>query len=185
MLSSGGRLVCLRSCLVLSYLRLLPVCCLSLNAVSPGFLKKIFHAPDFTPRALLLRLTELSSVEVEIDTKKLLFLGRLVTEPKMKPSVRYLLRSRTESLFDTDVKSTGILLNICEALNKYDLFNHFEIWFNSSTFPTYGNWKSIVKNELRDMVSKVCSLLEWCFIISVGVSSETSHLRCTGFAGIH
>ena len=36
-LSSGGRLVCPPSCLVLSYLRLLPVCCLSLNTVSPGF----------------------------------------------------------------------------------------------------------------------------------------------------
>ena len=105
MLSSGGKLVCLHSCLVLSYLRLLPVCCLSLKAVSPGFLKIFFRVPDFTPSPVH-RLTELSSIEAEVDTKKLLFLGRLVTELKMKPSVRYLLRSKTESLFDTDVKST-------------------------------------------------------------------------------
>ena len=32
---------------------------------------------------------------------------------------------------------------------------------------------------------KVCSLLEWCFNISVGVSSDSSQLRCTGFAGSH
>ena len=45
----------------------------------------------------------------------------------MAPSVRNLLRSRTESLFDKDVKSFGILPSICEALHKYDLFNYFEM----------------------------------------------------------
>ena len=36
--------------------------------------------PDFAPppRALLLRLAELNSIEAEIDMRKLLFLGRLV-----------------------------------------------------------------------------------------------------------
>ena len=92
--------------------------------------------------------------------RKLLFLGRLVTEPKIAPSLRTLLRSRTESLFDKDVKSISILPSICEALNKCDLFNYFEIWFNSTTFPTYGNWKSIVKNKVRDLESRLW--LEFC-----------------------
>ena len=39
---------------------------------------------------------------------------------------------------------------------------------------------------LRDNAKcKVCSLLEWCFIISIGVSGDHSQLRCTGFAGSH
>ena len=33
--------------------------------------------------------------------------------------------------------------------------------------------------------TKVCSLLEWCFINSVGVSGDHSQLRYTGFAGSH
>ena len=113
--------------------------------------------PDSSPppRALLPRLNDLNSIEAEIDMKRLLFLGRLITEPKIAPSVKNLLRSRTESLFDKDVKSIGILRNIYEALNKYNLFNYFEIWFNSSTFPTYGNWKSIVKNKVREWESRV------------------------------
>ena len=49
----------------------------------------------------------------------------------------------------------GILPSICGALNKYDLFNYFEIWFTSSTFSTYGNWKSIVKNKVRDLESRL------------------------------
>ena len=105
-------------------------------------------------------MTELNSIEAEIDMRKLLFLGRLVTEPKFASSVRNLLRSRTESLFDKDAKSIDILPNICEALNKYDLFNYFEIWFKCSTFPTYGNWKSIVKNKVRDLESRLW--LEFC-----------------------
>ena len=133
---------------------------LELERCQSWFLKKLFYVPDFAPRALLLRLTKLNSIEAEIDTRKLLFLGRLVTEPKMAPSLRNLLRSRTESLFDKDVKSIGILPSICEALNKYDLLNYFEIWFNSSTFPTYGNWKSIVKNNVRDLESRLW--LEFC-----------------------
>ena len=32
-------------------------------------------------------------------------------------------------------------------------------------------------------ITKVCSLLEWSFIISIAVSSDHSQLRCTGFAG--
>ena len=40
------------------------------------------------------------------------------------------------------------------------MFNYFEIWFNSSTFPTYGNWKSIVKNKVRDLESRLW--LEFC-----------------------
>ena len=35
-------------------------------------------------------------------------------------------------------------------LHKYDLFNYFEIEFNSSIFSAYGNWKSIVKNKVRE-----------------------------------
>ena len=39
--------------------------------------------------------------------------------------------------------------------------------------------------RLRKLKTEVCSLLEWCFIISIGVSSDHSQLRCTGFAGSH
>ena len=28
-------------------------------------------------------------------------------------------------------------------------------------------------------------MLEWCFIISIGVSSDQSQLRCMGFDGSH
>ena len=69
--------------------------------------------------------------------KKLLFLGRLITEPNMAPTVRNLFQCRVESYFDTNVTSTGVL------------FHHFESWYNSSTFPSYENWKRIVRDRIR------------------------------------
>ena len=62
-----------------------PSLLLELERCQSWFLKKLFYVPDFALRGLLLRLTELNSIEAEIDMRKLLFLGRLVTEPKMAP----------------------------------------------------------------------------------------------------
>ena len=48
--------------------------------------------------------------------------------------------------------------------------------------------ESISSNKVNpawDCFPKVCSLLEWCFIISTGVSGDHSQLMCTGFAGSH
>ena len=84
-----------------------PSLLLELERCQSWFLKKLFYVPDFVPHALVLRMAELNSIEAEIDMRKLLFLGCLVTEPKMASSLRNLLRSWTESLFDKDVKSIG------------------------------------------------------------------------------
>ena len=43
----------------------------------------------------------------------------------------------------------GMLPSIIEALNKYDLFHFFVSWFHDSTFPTYANWRYIVKTNMR------------------------------------
>ena len=39
------------------------------------------------------------------------------------PVVKNLFRSRVESYFDSNITSTGVLSNICEALRKYGLFD--------------------------------------------------------------
>ena len=65
----------------------------------------------------------------------------------MAPSLRNLLQSRTESLFDKDVKSSGILPSICEALNNYDLFNTSKYGSTVQPFPrtAIGNQLSKIK----------------------------------------
>ena len=58
--------------------------------------------------------------------KRLLFLGRLITQPKMSVAVRTLFQSRTERFFDVNIIPIGVVSSICEALQKYDLFDHFK-----------------------------------------------------------
>ena len=99
------------------------------------FLKIIFYVPKLAPNLLLQRLSGLNSIESEIALRKLLFLGRLIKEPKMAQSGRSLFMSRVESHFDAGVISLGGLPSITEALNKYDLFHFFVSWFHDSTFP--------------------------------------------------
>ena len=71
-------------------------------------------------------MSDLVSVATEISSRKLLFLGRLITEPNMAPVVGNLSDSRTESYFDTNVTSASVMRSISEVLVKYNLFCYFE-----------------------------------------------------------
>ena len=72
-------------------------------------------------------MSEFNFVTSEIAIKKLLFLGHLINEPNMTPTVRNLFQRRAQRYFDTNVTSAGVLLSVSEVLVKYDLFHHFEL----------------------------------------------------------
>ena len=76
------------------------------------FLKIIFFVLKFAPNLLILQLAGLISIESETDIRKLLFLGRLLTEPKMTFVVKSLFKSRATSFFDPNIKSVGVLPSI-------------------------------------------------------------------------
>ena len=84
----------------------------------------------------------------------------MITEPNMAPTVRNLFQCTAESYLDTNVTSAGVLLSISKALVKYDLFHHFESWCNSPTFPTYENWKRIVRKKIQ--VFEYHAWLQFC-----------------------
>ena len=113
------------------------------------FLKNVFYVPKFAPCQLLLKLSGLWSIDLEIGFRKLLFLGRLLTGDKMALVVHNLFQIRSQSYFDANIVSLGVLPSICEALHKYGLFSYFDSWFSDSVFPTYSQWKSIVKTKIR------------------------------------
>ena len=123
---------------------------MKLERCQSWFWKIIFYVPKFAPSLLLQRLSGLNSMESEIALRKLLLLGRLITAPEMVQSVRGLFMSRAESYFDAGVASMRVLPSIIEALNMYDLYHFFVSWFHDSTFPTYSNWKCIVKTKVRN-----------------------------------
>ena len=45
--------------------------------------------------------------------------------------------------FDSYITLLGVLPSIAEALNKYELFDHFENCYDSSSFPAYTRWKKL------------------------------------------
>ena len=121
------RQACLPSLLFGSELfSLTPSLLLKLERCQLWFLKNIFYLPSFAHSTLVLKISGLNSIESEIDVKRLLFLGRLITQPKTSVAVRTLFQSRTESFFDVNITSIGVVSCICEALQKYDLFDHFK-----------------------------------------------------------
>ena len=63
--------------------------------------------------------------------------------------MRSLFYYRADSFFDESISSSGILPSICEALHRYELFDHFESWFHNSAFPNYSSWKIIVKIKYK------------------------------------
>ena len=121
------------------------------------FLKHIFHVPEFAPGPLLLKLSGLNSIDSEVATKKLLFLSRLITESKMTPLIKDIFDSRTNSFFDSDMSSSGLLPSITESLKKFDPFHYFETWYNDSIFPTYPNCKNIVRDSINFLV-ETCNM---------------------------
>ena len=55
----------------------------------------------------------------------------------MAPVVRNLFHIRSQSFFDPNILSLGVLPSICEARHKYELFNYFGSWFSNSVFQSY------------------------------------------------
>ena len=63
--------------------------------------------PKFAPGHLLLKISNLNSIESEIDLKNSRFLGRLKTEPNMSALFKGLFRSRAASFFRLSLPLLG------------------------------------------------------------------------------
>ena len=114
-----------------------PVLLQKLESCQKWFLKIIFFVPKFAPNLPILQLAGVNSIESDIDVRKLLFLRRLLTEPKMTFVLKSLFQSRAASYFNPNIQSVGVLPYNCDTLCKYNLFTFFETWFHNSIFPCY------------------------------------------------
>ena len=99
---------CLPSLLYGSELFTLPPALLAkFERCQQWFLKNIFCVPNFAPIQLILKLSGLNSIESEIALRKILFLGQMITEIKLTPTVRNLFHYWVESFFDQSTSSLG------------------------------------------------------------------------------
>ena len=106
--------------------------------------------PKFASSILIERLACVNSVESEIEYRKLLFIGRLLSVPNIPITVKKLFRTRIdhESFYDEKISSIGVFSAIFEALSKHDLLIYLEEWRKTAIFPTYSVWKNLVKERI-------------------------------------
>ena len=66
--------------------------------------------------------------------------------------MKAVMKSRLPDFFDRDNSSLhGFLQDIVCVPGKYELMRYVLFWENSSLFPSYRKWKSIVNNQLFRM----------------------------------
>ena len=108
---------------------------------------QIIQATKYWPLLVVfLQLLQLST------RKKLYFLGRIITLPKIPDVVKAVMKSRFLDFFDGDNSSPhGFLHDIVCLLEKYELMTYVLFWKNSSLFSSYRKWKSIVNSRLFRM----------------------------------
>ena len=110
------------------------------------FIKRLFHLPDYTGSEILAIVSGIPSVATIINQKKLYFLGRIITLPKIPDVVKEVMKSRFLDFFDGDNSSPhGFLHDIVCLPEKCDLMTCVLFWKNSSLFPhtVNGNLLSI------------------------------------------
>ena len=92
---------------------LTPTLLAKLERSQQWLLTNVFYVPMFAPKQLLLKLSDLKSIESEIALRRILFLGCLLSGDKMAPVVHVLFEIRANNYFDTNVVLLGVLPSIC------------------------------------------------------------------------
>ena len=116
------------------------------------FIKRLFYLPDYTSNEIQAIVSGIPSVATITNQKKLYFLGRIITLPKIPDVVKAIMKSRLPDFFDGDNSSPhGFLHDIVCLLEKYEFMAYVLVWKNSSLFPSYREWKSIVNSRLFKM----------------------------------
>ena len=101
------------------------------------FIKRLFHLPDYTSNEILAIVSGIPSVAAIINQKKLYFLGRIITLPKIPDVVKSVMKSRLLDFFEEDNSSPhGFLRDIVCLLEKYELMTYMLFW---KTLPCFSH----------------------------------------------
>ena len=117
-----------------------------LESCQRWFINRLSHLPDYTSNEILAIVSGIPSVTTIINQKKLYFLGRIITLPKIPDVVKAVMKSRLLDFFDGDNSSPhGFLLDIVCVLEMYELMTYVLFWKTVPCFPhtVNGNLLSI------------------------------------------
>ena len=111
------------------------------------FIRKVFNLPKFSSHLLLLKISGLISVENEIAKRKLFFFARmaLITSDTV---LCKLFQARVRSFLTIQNNSFGFIKDVVFFMHKYSLSDYFHNWTRNRIFPSYFDWKRIVKSRI-------------------------------------
>ena len=112
------------------------------------FIKRLFHLPDYTSNEILAIVSGIPPVATLINQKKLYFLGRIVTLPKIPDVVKAVMKSRLLDFFQGGNSSPHGFLHDIACLLEKDKLMTCALLENSSLFPSCCKWKAIVNSRL-------------------------------------
>ena len=111
--------------------------------------RKVFYFSDHSDVSSLHSIGGPTSVELQIDIRKLFLFARIVTYDDMSSVVRDIFRFRAKEYFrNPDCVTTGFVGDIVRPLKKYYLHSYFSLWINADLLPSYAFWKRIVNKKV-------------------------------------
>jgi hypothetical protein len=111
-----------------------------------------------------------TSIECYIDSKKLLFLGRLCNMPsRFLPKQIFITRLLLYLNNCTTIRG-GFIPDILKIVRKYDLFSYVDNFVKTSLFPSSKKWKYLIK-------SSVIAYEEHCLHERSNIDTDFTYLR--------
>ena len=118
-----------------------------LNTLQHGIIKQIFNLPRLTRSDICEQFLNTLPITAEIDTRKLLFFGRLC-----RMNTNYLPKkiftSRLFSfLYQLSKNQIGFIPDVLHLLQVYQLSDYLQTWLSTGSFPPKSSWKSVVRTS--------------------------------------
>ena len=104
------------------------------------FIRKVFHL-------LLLKISGLISVENEIAKRKWSFIARMALSTSDTVLCK-LFQARVRKFLTIQNNSFGFIKDVVFFMHKYSLSDYFDNWIRNRIFPSYFDWKRIVKSRI-------------------------------------
>jgi hypothetical protein len=111
-----------------------------------------------------------TSIECYIDSKKLLFLGRLCNMPSRFLPKQIFITRLLLYLNNCTTISGGFIPDIIKIVKKYDLFSYVDNFVKTSSFPSSKKWKYLIK-------SSVIAYEEHCLHERFNIDTDFTYFR--------
>lgn len=90
-------------------------------------------------------------IEAEIDTRKLLFLGRLCRLHSTTLTKKIFAIRLYSFIYNLALKQKGFIPEIFDIIQKYELTDHLKQWLHDGSFPGKITWKKIVRTAVSTL----------------------------------